>query len=311
MLSKPLSRAFGRVVEAPEGARLGDCDRDAVLALLGEDGAVLLRGFAPARDDFLAFTERFGREFSTYQGGFFHDRRPVGGNRTLLTVTASDEGFAIPLHGEMYYTKRRPALLWFCCETPPAADGETTLADGEELWRRLSDRARALFTERRLKYRRELPDGAWQQAFQSDDLDEVRRFCAAADTALEVDEERGGVRTEFVDWAAAVGRTGARDTFINSLLPLYLGELSFRAGTAAKAIRELSGETFQVVVRMEDGAPVPGWAVKEVMALARRCERQVSWRAGDVLLIDNTRVMHGRTAYVGARRVFVRMSEPS
>ena len=308
--SRPLARSFGRVLEARPGERLSDLDREQVLALYREYGALLFAGFAADREQFQDVTERFSRGFSTYQGGFFFDRRPIGDDPTVLTVTASDEGFAIPLHGEMYYTRQPPGVLWFGCETPPAEDGETTVCDGEDIYRRLSDCSRSLFAEQRVRYTRQLPDGVWQSTFQTDDPKEMERYCQANDTRLTVDEETGDVTTEYLSWAFARGRSGQRDTFINNVIALYLGELSFERGTVARAVRDLASEkSFQIRVRMEDGSRVPGAVVKEIMALNRRHAALVSWQRGDVLMVDNTRILHGRRAYTGARDIHVRLAE--
>lgn len=316
-----LSPSFGRVIVAggaggqdgvEPARRLGDLDRDArqeIVALFREHGALLFRGFGASREEFLAFTEGYSREFSRYEGGFFRDRQPVGGNDTLLTVTGSQEGFAIPLHGEMYYAARQPQLLWFYCERPADQGGETTLADGEEVFTRLSPRAQDLFTRNQVRYERHLPDGAWQHAFQTEDLAEVERRCAEHDTRMTFDPATRQVSTSRLAWAVIPGRSGRRDTFINNVVSLYLGELSLKRGTAAETIRNLSGSSFPVVVRMEDGAPIPGAVVKEILALNQRIAVAVPWSAGDVVMVDNTRVLHGRLAYSGERNVYVRLGE--
>lgn len=317
---RPLSRSFGRLVEAAgdrRHRRLDELDRGEVVALFREHGALLFRGFGATREEFLAFTESFSRDFSRYQGGFFRDRQPVGGNDTLLTVTGSQEGFAIPLHGEMYYTARQPQLLWFSCERPADQGGETTLCDGEEIFALLSPRARDLFTGSRVRYERHLPDGLWQQAFQTADLAEVERYCREHDTLMAHDPATGSVSTAHLAWAVIPGRSGRRDTFINNVVSLYLGELSLKRGTAAETIRSLSvnssskssGSSFPIVVRMEDGAPVPGAVIKEILALNQRCAMALPWSAGDVVMVDNTRILHGRLAYSGERNVYVRLGE--
>jgi alpha-ketoglutarate-dependent taurine dioxygenase len=315
---RSLGSTFGLVVEAAgaDGAdgdgrpgRLAELDPGEVSALFREHGALLFRGFGPERDEFVAFTEACSRDFSTYQGGFFRDRQPVAGRETLLTVTGSQEGFAIPLHGEMYYTARQPALLWFYCERPADQGGETTLCDGEEIYARLGERARALFAGSRVLYRRRLPDGAWQPAFQTADLAEVESYCRRHDTRLTVDAPSGAIATEYLAWAVVAGRDGRPATFINNVVALYLGELALKRGTAAETIKSLSGSSFPITVRMEDGSPVPGAVIKEIMALNQRYAALVSWRRGDVLMVDNTRVLHGRLAYSGRRDVYVRLAD--
>jgi len=314
--ARPLRGSFGRAIERSSNSSsgLGDLDDAEVVRLFSEHGALLFRGFGAAREEFVALTERCSRDFSTYQGGFFRDRQPVGGPGapeapgTLLTVTGSQEGFAIPLHGEMHYAGSRPSVLWFYCERPAEAGGETTLADGEEVCRMLTPEIRELFLSRRVRYRRELPDGAWQAAFQTDDLAEVERHCEENDTRLTVDPATRAIATDYLAWAIVPGRSGRRDTFINNVVGLYMGELSLKRGTAAETIRRLSGARFPITVRMEDGAPVPGAAIKELMALNQRLAVPVAWSAGDVLMIDNTRVLHGRAAFRGPRDVYVRMA---
>lgn len=294
------------------GESISDLDRDEVVSVFRETGAVLFSGFNVSREGFLRLTARFSEEFSTYQGGFFHDREPVGAEPTLLTVTSSNEGFAIPLHGEMYYTRKPPGLLWFCCEVPPEAQGETTVCDGRRIYADFSDRARDLFENRQVKYVRQLPDGVWQSAFQTEDIAEVEAYCRSQEMDVVHDSESGAVTTELRRWALIEGPEGKRDTFINNIVALYLGELSFQRGTAARAVRKLSGgKAFQMKVRMEDGAPIPGAVIRELLALHERHMADVRWQRGDVLLVDNTRVLHGRRAFEGPRDIFIRLAEPS
>ncbi|HEX2252554.1 MAG TPA: TauD/TfdA family dioxygenase [Thermoanaerobaculia bacterium] len=320
-IHRPLASTFGLVLEAPAGAAPGAGPEvlagpagegwGGVAALLREHGAVLFRGFAGGRDGFLAVSEALSRDFSTYRGGFFHDRKPVDGNATLLTVTGAEEGYAVPLHGEMYYNDRRPGLLWFHCERPAAEGGETTLADGEEVWRRLGEESRRLFTGRRVTYRRRLADGAWQEHFQTADPAAAAALCAEGPTRFRHDPATGEVTTELTDWAVHPGRSGERDTFINNVVALYLGELSSQRGTLPPSVRHLGAGRFPMVVRMEDGAPVPGRAIKELLEIHRRHAVAVRWQAGDFLVVDNTRVLHGRLAHSGGRQVTVRLADPA
>lgn len=59
-----------------------------------------------------------------------------------------------------------------------------------------------------------------------------------------------------------------------------------------------------------DGSPIPT-EVLDHLREAYAAETVVfDWREGDVLMLDNLLVAHGRNPYVGARKVRVGMAEP-
>ena len=48
----------------------------------------------------------------------------------------------------------------------------------------------------------------------------------------------------------------------------------------------------------DDGSPVPDAVLDEVMSVAEALSVPVRWQAGDLLMLDNSRFMHGREAVV-------------
>lgn len=310
----PLHTSFGLMIESPARAALRTLRAEDVAAHFRRHGALVFRNFAAETEDFLEFTERLCRDFSTYQGGGFRwgalDRQKINNIDTLLTVTGSTQSFGIPLHGEMYYMSRRPALLWFYCESPPSSGGETTLCDGAELYGRLSAPAREYFSRHRLKYVRHLLDGEWQVAFQTRELAELRRWCAENETAL-AEHDDGSVTVEYVSSAVRRGPRAGGDVFINNLLVIHTAEQAIRAGLAAEVV-ELPRNACPLVVRLEDGSQIPAALVEEIERAADGITFKHAWRKGDVLLIDNTRILHGRKKCAdSARNIYVRMGEPA
>lgn len=310
----PLHASFGLMIESPAREALQALPPDEVVGNFRRHGALLFRNFAVETDDFLQFTSAYCRDFSTYQGGGFRwgalDRQKINNNDTLLTVTGSTQSFGIPLHGEMYYMSRRPTLLWFYCESPPSAAGETTLCDGAELYRRLSPAAREYFAANRLKYIRHLLDGEWQVAFQTDELEGLRRWCAENETAL-FEHEDGSVTIEYVSPAVCGGRDSRGEVFINNLLVIHSAEQAIRAGLAAKVL-DLPRNACPLVVRLEDGSEIPAGLVEEIEQTANDISVKHAWRKGDVLLVDNTRILHGRKKSPDSgRNIYVRMGEPA
>ena len=50
------------------------------------------------------------------------------------------------------------------------------------------------------------------------------------------------------------------------------------------------------VYRLDDGSVVSADEIKELRDIAETCTVEINWQDGDVAVIDNTRVMHGRRA---------------
>src|SRR4051812_42334795 len=114
---RPLAPRFGALVEARGERSPAELDPSEIARLFVDSGALVLRGFQVDSPRFLELTSVYCGAFMTYQGGGIRfgplDRQSIGGNPTLLTTTGHTQGFAMDLHGEMYYLKKRPEVLWF------------------------------------------------------------------------------------------------------------------------------------------------------------------------------------------------------
>lgn len=284
-----------------------------VVARFRQHGVVRMRGF-PGEEDFIAFTEAHGQRFSDYLGGGMRwgalDREAIGGNPTLLSVTGATQGFGMALHGEMFYLGTRPSILWFYCAGAPAEGGETTTCDGVALFRALSAPTRRFLEEHRTVYRRRLSRQEWATAYQTSDLREVRRICAAQGARVSLLSD-GGIETRFVTSPLVRTASGAT-AFVNSLLLVHSVEQAFESGWVREHLDGGERPGSPIVVRLENGERIPDDLVAEVSRAGAELTVDVAWSRGDVLMLDNHRVMHGRRAAKDpARRIFVRMAEPA
>jgi alpha-ketoglutarate-dependent taurine dioxygenase len=59
-----------------------------------------------------------------------------------------------------------------------------------------------------------------------------------------------------------------------------------------------------------DGAPIEHEALDEIRAVYQEASAQFPWRPGDVLLLDNVRIAHGRRSFTGERKIVVAMTDP-
>jgi alpha-ketoglutarate-dependent taurine dioxygenase len=80
--------------------------------------------------------------------------------------------------------------------------------------------------------------------------------------------------------------------FINSLLP-------------AKHIAPNS-------VLFDDNSEIPDDLVSELNEIADKITTKISWKKGDILMVDNTRIMHGRRAFSDNQRdIYLRLCSPA
>jgi alpha-ketoglutarate-dependent taurine dioxygenase len=303
--------AIGKVVEPDSTSDRLPVDPKILAELLSQGGCVLLRGFASGIEDFEKHTSALGEDFKTYQGGGFSvgplARSAIDGNKTILTATGSTQHFAMALHGEMYYLSTPPDLIWFYCAIPPTEGGETTIGDGVKIFDDLPKKVAKLLQERQVRYERRLTDGEWQATYATDSRSEVEEFCKAQNVELNWDEA-GTAITSFR--ASALRRTPAGKTaFINSVLLNAKGEQAYRSGLLAKLYPDAKIKP-GILVRWEDGLEIESDIIDQIDVACTRNEVAVPWSQGDVLLVDNRSVMHGRRASDGKdRKILVRMGK--
>jgi alpha-ketoglutarate-dependent taurine dioxygenase len=302
----PLAPTFGWVIDANGIPDVPGCEEFMDLFVRG--GAILLRGFPFVTDSFVKFSDSCCGTFSKYVGGGARfralDRISRGAEGTLLTTTGNESGFSMPLHGEMYYQKLRPDMLWFYCERPPSVKGQTTLADGRELFARLSERSKTLLRSTRLLYRRDLSPADWQTMFKTESLNELRQICDANQMTLEIRSD-DSIVIEYVSPAIRTAE-GDGEIFINNAMLLVKSELALRSGEAAQFVGAATTKV-PLVVRLEDGSALPDWLIADVDAVSEEITIEVQWQRGDVVAVDNRRILHGRRKAVGDREILVRL----
>jgi len=263
---------------------------------LNRHGAVLLPQFADTLEQFVGLTNALGADFTAYLGGANSGRRPLDDAGTIFPATGEEHGYAIPLHGEMYYLAHRPRLLFFHCQQPSSAGGETTLCDGVALWDALSDGTRRRFRAGPIEYTRRHGPETWRRLYQTEQPKQVAAICDAHGIRFEYDGTTNSVVTRFA--CPAMLDTPRGTAFINNFLPF--------------AARELDNPLpLTSVVRFADrpDAPLDAALVREVLDVSERLALPHAWAAGDVIVIDNDTVLHGRRHITDPnRRILLRMA---
>jgi len=300
MRTEPISERFGTQIIGSSPKELASLDDAFIVEFFKERGALLFRDFGVTREEFDAFAGRFSKEYMSYRGGGYIRKEVNGGkDKTLLSVNydygrEKQDTFGLPLHGEMYYTDRRPVMLWFYCQQPPTADGETIICDGSEILEHLEPEHRRLIQEQPLKYLRRYRREEWEKIYQTDDIDDAAAFAREGGLTVTVDREDEILRTEYIYPAVITSRWGGHRVYINNMLTVLWQE------------RVLGLD--KSIVRFEDGSEIPDDFVQDVRGVQQKLLQRITWGKGDFIMIDNTRVLHGRRAFSDPNReLYLRM----
>jgi alpha-ketoglutarate-dependent taurine dioxygenase len=284
-------------------------ERAAIRELLDRHGALLFRGL-PLRDSsaFEAFVRIFCDRTMGYQDRAA-PRTRVSGN--VFTATDFPPAHDIFVHNESAYAQVWPSRIAFFCITPPVRGGETPLADVRRVLRRIAPEIRERFRQERLRYVRNFGNGlfglSWQDAFQTCDRSEMERYCREAEIEF---EWLGGdrVRTRQVRPAVVRHPRTAELAWFNHAAALHVSTVEPRArATLRRLFRE---EDLPSNVYYGDGAPIEPEVMDAIREAYRREIVSFPWQEGDVLILDNLLVAHGRRPFAGPRNVAVAMADP-
>jgi alpha-ketoglutarate-dependent taurine dioxygenase len=270
-------------------------------------GGVLFRGFPlETVADFERFITSTSDSWTAYREPAT-PRSQVSGN--IFTSTDYPAEHPIFLHNENSHCTTWPLKIFFFCVTPAESGGETPIADCRAVYRRIDPAIRERFEAKGWMYVRNFGDGlgfGWQQVFETDSREGVEAYCRANGMqALWKDNNR--LRTQYVRPAVVRHpRTGE---------PIWFNHGTFfHVSTLSPSIREALLADFG-----EDGVPYntyygDGTRIEpEVMDHLREAYQRETiafpWQKGDLLMLDNMLVAHGRAPYSGARKTVVGMAE--
>jgi alpha-ketoglutarate-dependent taurine dioxygenase len=284
-------------------------NRAALEAKLYEHGGLLFRGFlVGSAEEFGEFIKSVSGELLEYRERS-SPRSEVGSN--VYTSTDHPRDQHIFVHNENSYQQNFNLKIFFFCETPAASGGETPIADCRSLLARIDPSVRDRFIEKGWMYVRNYGDGfglPWQTVFQTDDKRAVEEHC-----------ERNGIRVEWKSGDRLRTRKVLPAVSRHPVTgePVWFNHATFFHYTTLEPwvqeamLEEFDDEQdFPTNTFYGDGSPIEPEALEALRGLYKSETVIFPWERGDVMLLDNMMVAHGRTPYGGERRILVGMSEP-
>ncbi|MGO2506103.1 MAG: TauD/TfdA family dioxygenase [Psychrobacter alimentarius] len=254
-------------------------DTSDILAALRIQGWTLLRGYHYD-------VETFSQLMSQLCQTLTYD--PARQNITSEAQKVDAGTHAIGLHIENGNTPMPPDVIAFFSELSAKKGSQTTICDGYAVYQSLSPELKALFSQP-MRISRYLPQAIWQnyvatatgRADAADTISLVDLNQFITDTTSETLTHRvepqagGGVRYILQIPAIRTDNLSRQPAFANTLL----------------------GPSFNYEkpeFTLADGQSVDEALVAKLTQICEKYTQEVHWQNGDVVILDNKRIMHGR-----------------
>jgi hypothetical protein len=280
-------------------ALLNECDASRVRSCLEESGAVVVRAGA-GLEDFVALSDKLMHPAVHHSTSTAVERDPVNADATTATVNKGMD--SIPLHREGSYAPGCPDVLMLYCVRPADAGGETILCDGVNLVESLPARTRDFVENAVLKWGWKITPERWMAALgvasKTEAEARLKQISARLADWEKLDAAFDGDTLDGVYQTLCVIPTkwGGRRSFCNSLLIYH-----YRS-TSEYYPKHIYTPT------LGDGSPFPADVLAEAAECARSQTYDMLLEEKDILLVDNSRYMHGRRGFADAgRRILFRM----
>ena len=249
-----------------------------ILADLKIHGWTLLRGYQYD-------VETFSQLMSQLCQTLTYD--PARQNITSEAQKVDAGTHAIGLHIENGNTPMPPDVIAFFSELSATKGSQTTICDGHAVYQALSPKLKATFSQP-MRISRYLPQAIWQNYVATAtgradadqiSLDDLETFITATTSKTlthHVEPQTdGGVRYVLQIPAIREDNVSGQLTFANTLL----------------------GPSFNYEkpeFTLANGQHVDDALIDELTQLCEKYTQDIAWQNGDVVILDNKRMMHGR-----------------
>lgn len=281
----PYGTGSGKLVVNRGDQRLTDLAPEWTVPLLAETGFLLFRGFQPDLAAFSEFVKAHSAKVTLDPARTFH------GGDVAQKVDAGTA--AVGLHLENGNSPFSPDLTWFFCEKAASRGSQTTVCDGVRVWERTSESAKDRFLAQDIVYSRRVEEAKWKQF--------VFHHLGGAKPLADITVD--DILTQANDRDSTTIEANADGSITYSYRVPAVHPTLF--DTRLSWANSIFGPSFNYEtprITFADGEELSAELLDEMRSVTEAVTQNLDWVDGDVALIDNTRVMHGRRAIEDTNR---------
>lgn len=269
--------SHGLVVESLDNAPITSLPYCDMYNRLLDAGFIIFRGFDVNVESFSAFVRNGS------------GRVTIDPMRELFGKTAQkvDAGYAaIGMHVEHGNNPFKSDMCWFYCQTAANRGSQTTVCDGYQVWEKMPETLKQKFTKKKIKYCRYIEAQKWKTMVKTLNpnirdvadvtLEDLKQLAPSEGVHVELRDNQD-IYYEFTTSAVHKEERSGRLAFANSILgPSYNYQ-------APKIV-------------FEDNEEIMPDVLGELERIFEDSTTEIDWVSGDIAVIDNVHVMHGRRA---------------
>ena len=279
--------------------------------ILTEMGAILFRGFNIENEQKLeACSQTFPGKSVDYIGGN-SPRTNINGK--IYTSTEHPASAFISLHNELSYAKKWPKYILFCCAIPAKEGGHTLIADSRRILNGLSKELKDMFIKKGVQYIRNLhsgngPGASWQATFETSDKTKIEEYCRANDISYAWDSQEN-LQLREKRSATLVHHETLEEVWFNQADQFHPSTNGLEVYEALLEVYDGNPYQMPQYACFNDDSEIPLEMLEHIREVTQKETVKFDWQKGDLLLLDNILVAHGRSSFKGPRKILVSMLE--
>jgi len=270
-------------------------------------GGVLLRNFQlRSISEFNQFAQMFRPNLLEYTYRST-PRENLGGK--IYTSTEYPSELPIALHNENSYAKSWPKIIMFFCSIAPTLGGETPIADSREVFRKLDPYVIEKFNKKGILYIRNYTNGLgvnWRDVFQTSKREEVEKYCFENSIQYEWQAKDPVLKTRQTCPAEYVHPLTQEKVWFNQAHLFH--ESNVPTNIRDLLLLELGRKNLPRNAYYGDGEEIESPALEHIREVYDKMAITFQWQKGDVMILDNVLMAHGRKPYTGNRKIAVAMA---